>query len=315
MDDNHRKLIEYNIEKLALKTDYSKMIHALVDKRVLTEVMRDIIEQDGKDELHKQKLMWKKLTHRGPTAFEKILETVKENGFSEVVKLLSASTISASTFNNEDAVIDKDNKTLSIATTRNMNNNLNRSISYSPPSPNNNNGNYIGDSPDASAATSDGPCASKDKKLKPRDLITLKPYTEKTSFQFHEILEVKRAANFGSHPKLGVYSMKSKKRGVFFFVNIIEFMNDTKSRNGAEMDRENLITAFREMNYTIFYYENLLRHEFDQLLNQLIESDYLKQVDSFIFCTQTHGNLLNNQTIMKFSDGQTMGMKFDSFFY
>lgn len=303
MNDNHRKLIEYNIEKLVQETEYEKIIQSLLEKKVLTKVMRDIIEQDGTSTLHKNRLLWKKLTHRGPTAFEKILESVKENGYNEVVKLLSASTISASTFNNEDAVIDKDNKTLSIATTVKMN----RTISYSPPSPNNENGNYIRDYPDAnnSTTTNDGPSGSKLKKKKNK----LEPYTEKTSFQFDGNLEVKRAANFGSHPKLGVYNMKSKKRGVFFFVNIIEFKSEKNNRKGAEQDRENLITTFREMNYTIFYYEDLAREEFHELLAELIKSEYLKQVDSFVCCIQTHGNSYNNQTIMEFSDGLTMGIE------
>lgn len=297
MNDNHRKLIENNIERLVHETSYETMIHALLEKKVLTEVMKDIIEQDGQDILHKNRLLWKKLPHRGPKAFEKILEVVKEKGYSEVVKLLSASTISASTFNNEDAVIDKDNKTLSIATTRTLNN-LNRTNSYSPPAPSNGNGNYIRD-----VTSNDGPCFSKHKRTK------LEPYMEKTSFQFDGNLEVKRAANYGSHPKLGVYNMKSKKRGVFFFVNIIEFKSEKNNRKGAEMDRENLITIFREMNYTIFYYEDLKREEFHELLRQLIRSEYLKHVDSFICCIQTHGNLYNNQTIMEFSDGFTMGIE------
>jgi Caspase domain/Caspase recruitment domain len=300
MNDNHRKLIEYNIEKLINETDYETMIKSLIEKKVLTDVMRNIIEQDGTNDLHKNRLLWNKLPHRGPAAFEKILETVRENGYNDMVKLLSASTISASTFNNDEAVIDKDNKTLSIATTRNMN----RSNSYAPSSPINNNGNYIRDSPDAATTmtTNDGPCFSKHKKTK------LEPYTEKTCFQFDGNLEVKRAANFGSHPKLGVYNMKSKKRGVFFFVNIIEFKSEKNNRRGAEMDRENLITLFSEMNYTVLYYEDLSRQEFHELLNQLIKSDYLKHVDSFICCIQTHGTLYNNQTIMEFTDGFTMGI-------
>ena len=295
MNDNHRKLIEYNIEKLVRETEYKLMMNSMVDRKVLTTVMRDIIEQDGTDELNKNFLLWKKLPHRGPNAFEKILESAKEHGFLEVVKLLSASTIPASTFNNEDAVIDKDNKTLSIATTMR---NINRTNSYNPPSPSNNNGNYLKDSPDA--INSDGPCVSKHKKTK------LEPYTDKTSFQFDGNLEVKRAPNFGNHPKVMLYPMKSKKRGVFFFINIIEFKSEKNNRRGAEMDRENLITLFREMSYTIFYYEDLTRQEFYDVMLQLIKSDYLKNIDSFVYCIQTHGNLYQNQTIMEFSDGATV---------
>jgi hypothetical protein len=299
MNDNHRKLIEYNIDKLVEESDYNDLIHKLVDKKVLTEYMRDIIEQDGTNDLHKNRLLWKKLPHRGPTAFERILATARECGYSEVVKILSASTIPASTFNNEDACLDKDNKTLSIATTRNMNSTINRTNSYTPQSPSNN-GNNLRDSPDSTSTNNDGGCLGKQK------THTLTPYTKKTSFQFNSNFEVKRAPNFGDHPKLMKYHMKSKKRGVFFFVNIIEFQSEkSKNRNGAEMDRENLVTLFREMNFTIFYYEDLTRDEFFSLMRQLITSDYLKNIDSFIFCIQTHGTLYQNQTIMEFTDGRT----------
>lgn len=98
--------------------------------------------------------------------------------------------------------------------------------------------------------------------------------------------------------------MKSKERGIFFFVNIINYKNGSK-REGAEMDRE-LIKIFRYMNFTIFYYEEVTRDEFHGLMMQLIKSQYLNKADSFIFCIQTHGNMIQNQTIMAFSDGLTM---------
>lgn len=298
MNDNHRGLIQRYKEQLVQETEYNRLIPLLLEKNVLTEVMVNIIEQDGKDDLDKNRRLWEKLPHRGPRAFEMILEAVQECGYTEAVKILSQSTIPASTFNNENAVMDKDNKTLSIKTTRTMNSTINLQNSQNLPSPSNN-GNYLRDSPD-SATNGDGAFVSKPKNNK------LTPYTEKSAFLINGNLEVKRAANFGDHPKLMKYNMKSKKRGVFFFVNIINFRNNQNNRKGAETDRENLVTLFREMSYTVFYYEDLTREEFLVLMGQLIVSDYLNNVDSFIFCIQTHGNLYQNQTIMEFSDNKTL---------
>jgi caspase-like apoptosis-related cysteine protease len=40
-----------------------------------------------------------------------------------------------------------------------------------------------------------------------------------------------------------------------------------------------------------------------KLLRELVQSEYLKRIDSFFLCIQTHGDLLNGHTIMEFSDG------------
>jgi caspase Dronc len=152
------------------------------------------------------------------------------------------------------------------------------------------------------AVENDGLCSSKENKLK------LEPYEQLTTFKFTPILEVKKALQYGTHPKLGVYQMKSPKRGVFFFANIINFQNK-KQRSGADCDRENLITLFREMGYKIFYYEDLKREQFIQLIRELTESDYLKNIDSFIMCVQTHGTIDFNKTLMEFSDGATWGVE------
>lgn len=99
--------------------------------------------------------------------------------------------------------------------------------------------------------------------------------------------------------------MRSSKRGVFVFVNIINFKSGKGTRGGAESDRENLITLFRELNYAVYYYEDLVRDEFFNLINELKTSDILKGVDSFFMCVQTHGDILRGLTYMEFADGLT----------
>lgn len=298
MNDNQRKLISYNIDKLIYVTDYDTMINSCLKKEILTPVMVNIIDQDGKTELDKKRILYEKLVHRGPTAFAKILEILQENEYKEAYDLLSASTIPSATFSREQADIDKTNF-VSISLTKTK---AHRSNSYSPS--NNGNGNRSDEADSQKIETIiDGNFESKSRKKASK----LAPYEGKTAFQFDATLEVKRAANFGSHPKLQVYSMKSKRRGVFFFVNIIKFKGQSeKDRHGAEQDRENLITLFKEMNFTVFYYEDINRAEFLALMNELVVSEYIRGIDSFVCCVQTHGDFQNNATIMEFADGLSL---------
>lgn len=297
MNDNHRKLIQANIDQLAQITDYETMIKSCVDRQVLTDYMAGIIEQDGKsDKLTKNQLLFQKLIHRGPTAFPKILEILKDNGFHDAHKLLTASSVPSSTFSNNEVVLeDETNNFLSISKTVVLKHQISNN--------NNNNTNNNVDKADAEVprTISDGPCLSIEK----RSQSKLKPYSEKTSFMIEPEVHVKRAERYGSHHKLQVYNMKSSKRGVFFFVNIIKFQGK-KDRIGAEKDRENLITLFKEMFYTVYYYEDVTRDEFFKLMLELKKLQNLKSFDSFVFCLQTHGDLYMHQTICEFSDGQTI---------
>lgn len=296
MNNNHRNLILFNINKLVDETDYSVLVQACLDKEILTETMRQIIDSDGADDDTRNTLLFEKLTHRGPTAFGKILDILKENNYTTALKILSSSTIPSATFTNDQAFVDETNA-LSISTTRRFN----RNLSYSPPDNSSSPKLDEADAQKISGLDNDGPIVSKPKKHK----VKLEPYMKATSFQYDTNAEVKRAVNFGSHSKLQVYNMRSKKRGVFFFVNIIKFKlkGEDKYRNGAQADRENLVSLFREMNFTVFYYEDITWYEFENLIGQLKSSDYLKTADSMIMCVQTHGELIKNQTFMEFTDG------------
>jgi hypothetical protein len=225
------------------------------------------------------------------TAFKKLLEILKEQGYDEPYSMLTTSSaIASATFKNDEVSMEE-KKFISIAETKifhQKQNSLNNVIAM--------------DEEDKVFATNDGICSSKHEKLK------LEAYTEVTAFRITPTPEVKRASSHGTHSKLGVYSMKSPKRGVFFFVNIIKFPHK-KERKGADSDRENLVTLFRELGYKIFYYEDITREQFIQLIQELIGSDYLKGIDSFIMSVQTHGSIDFNQTIMEFADGATWGVE------
>lgn len=68
---------------------------------------------------------------------------------------------------------------------------------------------------------------------------------------------VRKAVEF-CQKNILVYPMKSKNRGVLFLVNIIEIQNQPdKYRNGAILDKQKLITLFRQFGFKIFYYENI----------------------------------------------------------
>lgn len=56
---------------------------------------------------------------------------------------------------------------------------------------------------------------------------------------------------------IGIYSMKSDHRGVFIFVNIINFQKPERKRETGATDRDKLIVLFREMGLECFYYEDL----------------------------------------------------------
>lgn len=294
MNENHRKLILNNLDKLADTTEYSTMIFQCQKKEIITDTMAKNIQGDGKDDNERNLLLFEKITHRGPKAFDRLLDILKDQNFNEAHLMLTQSaSIASATFKNDEVAME-DEKFVSICSTRNLN--FERQISN-----NNNNGNII-DEADKMMVKNDGLFPSKEVKLK------LEPYNQLTSFQFNPAPEVKRAERVGTHPKLGVYSMKSAKRGVFFFVNIINFPQK-KTRSGADCDRENLITLFREMGYKIFYYEDLRREQFIELIRELTKSDHLKGIDSFVMCVQTHGTIDFNKTLMEFSDGATWGVE------
>lgn len=71
-------------------------------------------------------------------------------------------------------------------------------------------------------------------------------------------LKVKKSMKFHETEKVSTYEMKSRNRGVLFLVNIINFRNKgERIRNGAHVDRDNLIELFRQMGFKVFYYEDI----------------------------------------------------------
>lgn len=63
----------------------------------------------------------------------------------------------------------------------------------------------------------------------------------------------------GNRPNdISCYPMHSPNRGVALLVNIINFQSRPgEPRNGAEVDKVNLVQLFRQMGFKVMYYEDL----------------------------------------------------------
>lgn len=319
MNDNHRKLILSNIDSLVQSTHYSIMSRECLAKQIITAVMAGNIENEGTTDNKKNDLLFRKITHRGPKAFNKLLDILKEQDFTEAHKLLANSSIPSATFRDNDVVMDADESTtyLSIQETRSL---VERQISRSPTSYSKNNSFDYGTVAINTTINNDGDVVDNTQCIKSFDSeldgqsngkparLQLAEYDGNATFRISKLAEVRKAKEFATHPKLQVYNMKSTRRGVFFFVNIINF-RDNKKRQGAEEDRENLVALFQEMRYKIFYYQDLTGWQFEQLLHDLTQSDHVKNVDSFVMCVQTHGDLSSGLTRMEFSDGSILNVE------
>lgn len=136
--------------------------------------------------------------------------------------------------------------------------------------------------------------------------LPLEIYTKPTKHDPSII--VKKSTKLFYDERVGTYSMRSKYRGVFLMVNIINFPHSDR-RNGAEIDRENLIHLFREFGYEVFYYEDLCLSQFRQVLMQLLNSNYTRRTESFVMALLTHGDIKDGKEFVEFSDGAVINLK------
>lgn len=142
----------------------------------------------------------------------------------------------------------------------------------------------------------------------PREPLELKPF-EGEVFPDPQLPAFVLSNRIQLHPKVTSYHMRSRNRGVLFFVNIINFPETNSHRRGADMDRNNLIWVFRQMGFVIFYYEDLTYREMDTLLNRLIDSDYLRKTDCLVFSLMTHGSYEDGKENVQFTDGGYANIK------
>lgn len=146
-------------------------------------------------------------------------------------------------------------------------------------------------------------------------------------------ISVKMADKFNTSEKISTYDMKSSKRGLLFLVNIINFEKQPrKKRNGATVDRDNLISLFRQMNFQIIYYEDITKavrihnhndshsvftcfqlffsiisfeflvQQFFALLNTFVTSPFIRGIDCLVFGLLSHGDEVFGRTTVDFCD-------------
>lgn len=99
-------------------------------------------------------------------------------------------------------------------------------------------------------------------------------------------ISVKLSDRFHTSDKISSYDMKSAKRGLLFLVNIINFKKKSKTRNGGSVDRDNLISLFRQMHFEVIYYEDITKAvgESAILINNFSSFNWIKlRIINFAF--------------------------------
>jgi len=135
----------------------------------------------------------------------------------------------------------------------------------------------------------------------------LEPYTDPVEDPTHNVIKSDR---IHTDKILGQYTMQSQHdRGVLLIVNIIEFLDPDKFRNGAEVDGKSLIHIFREIGFTIFSYKNLKQDEFFRILSALTESEYVQRTECFVMVLMTHGERSEEKDKVEFRDGSVSDVK------
>lgn len=134
--------------------------------------------------------------------------------------------------------------------------------------------------------------------------IPLKPYT--AELQPHQTMpKFIHALKIHMHEKVSTYNMRSRHRGVLFIVNMINFKSGHWPRHGANADRDNLVWLFRQMDFLIYYYEDLMYAQLEDLIEQLKRSDELRRTDCFVFCLMTHGSRVKGVERVEFLHGES----------
>lgn len=262
MEKEHRRIILDNIGELIKFTNYKQLMKRCLDRKIMFPIMETEIEvsssimqlklyysqltyvismqklQVGNETKHK--LLFEKLTRRGPNAFQGLVEICKSD-FIEAANLLqrrSARFI--------PLYPDLDDKDVSIKQKRNDDKKERKERKNNRDK---NNAGIAKPLPDIDIT---------DKSVSRSDIeqpLQLELFTKEVA-PSKLAIKVIKSKKFHTHKTLDTYDMRSRHRGVFFLVNIINF-HRKDPRNGASVDRDNLITLFRGMEFEIFYYEDI----------------------------------------------------------
>ncbi|GAB0087542.1 hypothetical protein DMENIID0001_018590 [Sergentomyia squamirostris] len=271
MELAHKENILSNIDLLIKVTEYETFADFCVKGQILSESMREIIDTDYGNETDRKLALWRKITKRGPRAYKKVLEVCAEH-FPTAYTILDKST--------------------------GMNLGQLASVSLHQP------GYTQLDEPDLNL-NREGGCLSLGKS--PINPPELQPYNGPVIN--HLNLAVKKSTEIHKNTKLKCYEMSSRNhRGVLFLINIINFNNGRLNRAGANYDRDNLIYLFTELQFTIYYYEDIKPKDMFTLLESYNMKTILDKTECFVFGIMTHGNIRNHSPYVEFGNGEIIAL-------
>lgn len=253
---------------------------------MLSEVMISIIEDRNLDEASKHKKLFEKITRRGPTAFQTLLDICQINFPAAYALLKSGTTFGSNNSNgshNTNNDHDKFRSTFKANRPRSISANLGDT---SRPVPLPQRFRHLSIGSRSVSEEDDTKNNNQFETTDKGDKRQLEVFREKVQ----ELYKVELTTRPQRSRILEAYQMRSRNRGVIFIVNVITYINDTHpKRNGAEADKDNLVSLFRQLGFTVFYYEDLTREDFNDLIQQLKMSEHLS-TECFAFYVLAHGN-------------------------
>ncbi|XP_034656424.1 caspase Dronc [Drosophila subobscura] len=294
MLQKHREHIIKHLDELVKCTNYRRTREECVRINLLsTRMLRNVEDLSGAGfnmskedsllEQHRRLLI--KITKRGPAAYNQLITALRNVGSLQAVKLL------------ED-VSEQNSGSPFISINERKTTRKSADLVDTP-------------SPTATAAASEGACVSKrEYNVAGGPLV---PYMEPVGGKKRD---VKKSDRIHSDEVVGTYNMQSQHhRGVLFQINIIDFSDTERKRNGAEVDSDSLIHLFREMGFTIFAYNNMNQEEFFETLGKVTSSKYAQQTECFVMVLMTHGERVGEMDKVEFSDGSVVDVqKIKSYF-
>uniref|UniRef100_A0A1B0C8E6 Caspase family p20 domain-containing protein n=2 Tax=Lutzomyia longipalpis TaxID=7200 RepID=A0A1B0C8E6_LUTLO len=230
MELGHREKITANLDQLIRATDYDNLMNLCLEKKILSQTMRENLEEEYGNEMDRKMALWRKIPKRGPKAYGKILEICSMH-YPGAYRILCNAT------GKNYGQVASVSQNLSVL-----------------------------DEPDLNVVH-DGPCLSTVAKP-PRPMPELTPYSG--PLVNHLNLTVKKSTKIHTNPKIKSYKMCSRDRGILFLINIINFKRPNLNRLGANFDRDNLIYLFNELGFTIYYYEDINPEEMFHLIESVI---------------------------------------------
>ncbi|KAH8262473.1 hypothetical protein KR026_007598 [Drosophila bipectinata] len=283
MLEKHRKHISKNLDKLVRATNYSKIANECVRLGIISSQMRGFIEDvkerfnmPPEEVLYTQHCnLFEKITHRGPQAYNQLILALRNVNYVQAAELLESVDETGTPF-------------ISIKKQSSTRNCGQKSAD-------------IVDTPSSSQGNVDGPCISK---IYGNPSAPLTPHTDPVDL---DSLEVIKSDRIHTDEVVGTYKMQSRyNRGVLLMVNIIDFQDPKRRRNGADLDSDSLIYLFREMGFTIFAFGNVDQKEFFDILNKVTSSSYARDTECFVMVLMTHGNRVDEVDKVEFHDGSVV---------